>query len=440
MSKPIKVMVCDDSKSILIMMKSILNSLGFVCDTSLSIEGCERMLKKNSYDLLFLDVHFPGENGIEFLKRLSNKTIPIKTIIMTSSATVDQAVEAMKIGAVDYLSKPITANHVKAIIENFCLKPSSDQDYIYESGSLRMKEVEDQISKVAGSKVAICLTGETGVGKEVFAKKIHQLSKFSQGPFVAVNCPAIPRNLFESELFGHKKGAFTGADSDRKGKMELANQGTLFFDEVADLNLQAQAKLLRVLQEMYIEPVGSNKSVQLDLRVLCATSQNLKELVADGSFRSDLYYRLCQFEIIIPSLRQRKEDIGRYVQLFAESYCRENEVSKKRFTSEAIEYLEEYSWPGNIRELKNMIYRILILCRTDEVSLKSIPENLMLQQASIREDHQANSLSMPQDLVSNEKALVESALKENKYNISKTAKQLNIGRTTLYRKMKKYGF
>ncbi len=443
MSNIHKILVCDDSETVQVAMKGIVESIGHQCVVTSSVKDCREQLKLVSYDLLFLDVQLPDDNGISLLKEMKRDSYYIKTIVMTSSASIAQAVEAMKIGAYDYLSKPVMPKHVAAIIASIGGQATELSDYLIQSKSKKMQDIESQVRRVSNQNVSVCLTGETGVGKEIYAQRIHHLSERSNGPFIAINCPAIPKNLFEAELFGYKKGAFTGATTDRIGKMESANGGTLFLDEVADLGLDAQAKLLRVLQEKKVEALGSNKQIELNIRVLCATSYNLKEESEQGRFRSDLFYRLAQMEIKIPSLKERIEDLDRLIQLFTTQFCHENKCSLRKFASSAVEYLKDYSWPGNIRELKNIVYRILILVDDEVILRESIPNNLLLS-TDLDSTSMTNTELLDKEaiysLVDGEKKMIEQALKKNQYNISQTAKELNIGRTTLYRKMKKYGF
>ena len=307
-----------------------------------------------------------------------------------------------------------------------------------KSLSQNMIELNNMVAKVSPIDVSIVLQGESGVGKEVFAKRIHMKGPRSNGPWVAVNCPAIPDNLMESELFGHEKGAFTGATSRKIGKFELANGGTLFLDEIADFSLECQAKILRVLQEREIEPLGSLKPIPVDIRLICASSKNLRELVEQDLFREDLFYRLADVELYIPPLRQRTIDIQLLIPFFAKQFSKESKCPSKTFTPAAVDYLKQQAWHGNVRELKSYVRRIMIISESHEIGIKEIEENSQLLHINKNPSNTPQISPEPSNKLVSEKDLIIASLTKMRFNVTKTAKDLGMGRATLYRKLKKY--
>ena len=406
--------------------------------------------------LVLLDVMMPGLNGIETLKQIKAVHPEIPVIMLTSVDKIETAVEVIKLGAYDYLLKPVDEPRLFTCIEkafetrNLIQKVDhlqkkvdrlEGQDEIIGKSNT-LSAVMENVDKVAASNAGVLILGETGTGKELVARAIHRASPFSSGPFVDINCGAIPETLQESELFGYKKGAFTGADESRSGKLELADGGTLFLDEVAEMSMATQVKLLRFLQERSFEAVGDTRKIEVQTRVVAATNKDIASQIKKGLFREDLYYRLAVFPIQMPSLRERKEDIPLLCNHFLNKY--ENEL-KKQVTSisdEALQCLQDYSWPGNIRQLENTIYRAMITTSYDSIDIDCLPEELTGEETTTDEEQldttdlgDTASVTPFHDVV---KQTLEQALKKTEDNIPKAAKILGISRSTFYRMLKKY--
>ncbi len=446
-----RILIVDDDSGHLTMLNTVLNSLGHnvekVTDGGEAIEAAQ----KNPYDLILMDVRMSNIDGIEALKRIKefNPSIPI--IIMTAYSSVDKAVEAMKLGAYDYLTKPLNfeelkiiidraMNHLKLSIENKVLKEkflsgSSFSDII---GSSRVMERVMETAKItAKSDANILITGESGTGKELFAKAIHKTSYRRDNMLVVVNCAALTETLLESELFGHEKGAFTGADKKRDGLFRQADKGSIFLDEIGEMPLSMQVKLLRAIQEKEIQSVGSDKTIKVNVRIIAATNRNLGKEVKKKTFREDLFYRLNVVNIEIPPLRDRTGDVPLLSQKFLKKYTKKNRKTLKGFTPMAMDALTKYQWPGNVRELENAIERAVILSMGQYVSEKDLPINVMKEyrpEASFKTQLSLGGKSL--DEVES-LALVET-LKQTKGNKSEASKILNITRTTLNNKMKRH--
>ncbi len=367
-----KILVVDDEQAIRKTLKEILEYEKHNVD--LAKDGFEAVekAKKNQYDLVLLDIKMPKMDGIEVLEELQKINPELPVVIITGHGTVDTAVEALKKGAYDFLEKPLDLNRLLVAVRNALEK----KDLVKETKRLRRKirktyeligeskaiqQVKEMIDRVAPTDARVLIIGENGTGKEIVARMLHEKSKRAQGPFVEVNCAAIPSELIESELFGHEKGAFTSAYKSRKGKFELANGGTIFLDEIGDMSLAAQAKVLRVLEEQKLSPVGSNKEIKIDVRVIAATNKNLKEEIKKGNFREDLYHRLSVIIIEMPTLNDRLEDIPLLVDYFLKLSAEEYNMPVKSITEDAISELQKIHWTGNIRELKNVVERLVIL-------------------------------------------------------------------------------
>ena len=367
-----KILVVDDEQAIRKTLKEILEYEKHNVD--LAKDGFEAVekAKKNQYDLVLLDIKMPKMDGIEVLEELQKINPELPVVIITGHGTVDTAVEALKKGAYDFLEKPLDLNRLLVAVRNALEK----KDLVKETKRLRRKirktyeligeseairQVKEIIDRVAPTDARVLIIGENGTGKEIVARMLHEKSKRAEGPFVEVNCAAIPSELIESELFGHEKGAFTSAYKSRKGKFELANGGTIFLDEIGDMSLAAQAKVLRVLEEQKLSPVGSNKEVKIDVRVIAATNKNLKEEIKKGNFREDLYHRLSVIIIEMPTLNERVEDIPLLVDYFLKLSAEEYNMPVKSITDDAVKELQKIHWTGNIRELKNVVERLVIL-------------------------------------------------------------------------------
>jgi len=438
----LSVCLIDDDKSQREALKDFLRDIGCSVRTFASGKGCIESIKENNTDVVITDYRMPGLSGIETLERIKEINPEIQVIIVTAYGTIENAVKAMKLGAWDYITKPIEMDELEVklerikerqtlVKENELLKEKMellepDTDIIYRSK--KMEKIINLIARISRRKSSVLVQGETGTGKELVARTIHNLSDRQDESFVAVNCAAIPENLFESELFGHEKGAFTGADSQRKGRFEIANKGTLFLDEVSEIPLNIQVKLLRVLQEKEFQRVGSSETHSTDVRIISATNRDLKEMVDQGNFRADLYYRLNVIPISIPPLRERREDIPVLVEHFIQKHS-DDEKEVKGISSEALDLLLKYEFPGNIRELENIIERAVSLARDN-----TITSELLFLKSDDR-----NSGSGLQDKVANyEKSLIKKALEDNDNNQTKAAKDLGISITTLNYKVKKY--
>jgi DNA-binding NtrC family response regulator len=450
------VLLVEDKESMARMLKETLESEGY--RSIIARDGAEgiRLLKENHVDLVLSDLKLPKKDGIEVLKasKAENPLAPV--IMMTAFGTVETAVRAMKEGAFDFITKPFDTDHLLLLIkraleaqrlraENTLLKEELASKY----GSPRIigksagiLDVARKIRKVAPGKTTVLLLGESGTGKELFARAIHNLSPRNSGPFVPINCAAIPGELLESDLFGHERGAFTGADARKLGKFELAEKGTIFLDEIAEMDLSLQAKLLRVLQEGEIERVGGLGPIGIDVRVVAASNKDIEKAVEEGLFREDLFYRLNGFPILIPPLRERKDDIPLLADFFISKYRVELGAGVRGIAGEAMEILVDYPWKGNVRELENCIERAIILCdgnvitaehlslnlqRTLESSLKDLPVDGTLEDAAKRAARVA------------ETQRILRALKETRGNKSRAAELLSVSYKTLLTKIKDYG-
>lgn len=404
-------------------------------------------------DVIVSDLKMPTMSGLEFLAEVRKQDSQLPFIIMTAFATVKNAVEAMKEGAFDYILKPFepeelkilitkAMEHARLVAENQALK-SLEDDFSFIGESPAMASVRELIASVAASKTTVLITGESGTGKELIAKSIHAMSDRAHRPFVKINCAAIPDNLLESELFGHKKGSFTGAVCDKIGKFELADTGTIFLDEIGDMNLNLQAKLLRVLQEKQFEKVGDNRSITVDIRIVAATNQNLQKHIRDGAFREDLYYRLNVFPIRVPPLRERREDIILLARHFVKKFNHEFKKNVETISDRMTDALVRYDFPGNIRELSNIVEREMILARGSELDLahelfaageeaKPGTDNAQAGERHSQQPPQSGSLEQI------ERQHIVDVLKSTGWHKGKTAEILGIDRSTLYRMMKKY--
>ncbi len=446
-----KILLADDDNSLRKVLLFKLRQKGF---DVIGVEDGQKALdelKRAQYDLLLSDIRMPKLDGIELLEQSRVIQPELKTILLTAHASVPQAVAAVKLGAFDYITKPFEDDVLFIAIEkalrinrledeNKQLKGKlKAQNYIsnFVGISKPFKEMLKLVDKIADTDTTVLISGESGTGKEVIAKSIHYKSHRSDKEFIAVNCAAIPKELIESELFGHVKGAFTGAVRDKKGKFELADGGTLFLDEIGDLNIELQAKLLRAIQERIIEPVGSEHNKAIDIRLLAATNVNLKKKVSEGKFREDLYYRLNVIPIHVPSLTERKDDVPILVKEFVTKFGKESEIT---VSTKLLDSLMHYSWPGNVRELENLIERMVILRKSNELTEKDLPDDFGVDDTPSSKVEESNDKS-PESYLSfhdAEKKLVIDTLNRFAWNRTKTAKFLQIPRHVLIYRMKKY--
>ncbi len=449
-----KILVIDDSPEILTLFTEYLRAEGYEVDTSPDGVGGIEMIEKKSYDLIITDMKMPSVDGMKVLEFVLEHSPDSICIILTGYGTVKNAVEAIKMGAFDYLTKPVKMDEILVTLkraldyrnlkmENLNLKNQLKKKYRFENiigDHERMQKVFEIVEKVADTDSTILILGESGTGKELIAKAIHYNSYRRERPFVPVNCAAIPSELLESELFGHEKGAFTNAIRTRVGRFELANGGTVFLDEIGDMNPLLQSKLLRVLQERQFERVGGVKTIKTDIRVIAATHQDLKMAVQQKKFREDLYYRLNVIPIRIPPLRERKTDIPLLAHHFLDYFNRSKKKRIRAISDEAMESLMGYDWPGNVRELENTIERVVILIDHDLITPQDLPEKFH----SIPQPEPPTLLEIPEEGISLdsavnefEKNLILQALIKTGWVKNKAARLLNLNRTTLIEKIKR---
>ncbi len=444
-----KIIVVDDEKSIRDSIKMILDYEGY---ESLFAENGKKALQvidDEPVDVVLLDIKMPGMDGLEVLDAIRELDADIPVIMISGHGTIETAVEATKKGAYDFLEKPLDRDKVLVTIRNALRQRKLSQDYreIKEKvetdeqilgKSRAIQKIIELIKRVGPTDARILITGENGTGKELVAKALHRYSKRSDMSFVEVNCAAIPNELLESELFGHEKGAFTGAAARRIGKFEYAHKGTLFLDEIGDMSLTAQAKVLRAIEEGKIERLGSNKIVEVDVRVVAATNQDLHKLIEEGKFREDLFHRLNVIPVHIPPLRERSEDIPELAQAFSDAVCRRNGFPNKSFDKETIKMLQTYEWRGNVRELRNIVERLVIMSTGNKIT----PDDLALlapkKKGAI--DSIIDTAGTFQEFKDNaEKEFILHQLEKRGWNVSQTAEDLQIQRSHLYNKIKKYG-
>ncbi len=442
-SRDIRILVVDDEFSVRDSLYNWFKAEGYQADTAENATEALKKLQENSYDIVLLDIKMPGMDGIELQKHIKKIDSNIIVIIITAYATVDTAVEAMKDGAYDYLSKPIdpdkltvlvrnAVNQRRLVAENLQLRQKVDElslqdEIVGESPQIR--KILEMIDDVAKTDATVLIRGESGTGKELIAQAIHVKSNRRYFPIISINCGGLTETLLEDELFGHEKGAFTGAQYKRKGKLEMANGGTVFFDEIGNISIKMQMDLLRVIETKQFTPLGSNKVVHVDFRVIAATNTDLEKEVAEKRFREDFYYRLNVFSIYVPPLRERPQDIPLLAHYFLRRYARSMNKNVSDISPEAMNVLTQYDWPGNIRELRNTIERALVVVgRKNRIEL----EDINLPHFS------KGALARGESLEELEKAHIQRILDQTNWNISRSAEILKIDRVTLYNKIKKY--
>ena len=437
-----RILVLDDEPNIGSSLRLILEREGYQVTIVRSIAEAGNFADRA--DVLLLDVRLPDGSGIDFLRQLRERDCSAPAIMISGHGTIAEAVQATRAGAFDFLEKPLSRDRVllalKNALEQASLRRENERLRELMGSGARMigsspafLRVIEQASMAARSDARILITGESGTGKELLAAHIHRESPFAGGPFVKVNCAAIPSELLESELFGHEKGAFTGAISARKGKFELADSGTIFLDEVGDLHAGSQAKLLRVLQEGEFHRVGGEQTIRVSVRVIAATNRNLNDLVSQQKFREDLYYRLCVVPIRVPSLRERPHDIAAMADYFLEDFCTRNNFHSKHIEDETYEILQQYSWPGNARELRNIIERMAILTTGDRLTTDSVPVEVRLAQEA------APRSNLKDARESAEREHILRALEESSWNVSGAARALGMERTNLHKRIRALG-
>jgi two-component system nitrogen regulation response regulator NtrX len=460
------ILIIDDEPSIRDSLGGALQDEGYrVLQAPNARQGIEVMIKETP-DLVLLDIWMPELDGMGALSEMKSKGLEIPVIIMSGHGNIETAVKATKLGAFDFMEKPVELDRLLVLIRNAL----SARDLIEENHALRkqlsgkrpligestaMKQIQELIRRVAPTNSSVLITGENGTGKEVAAQTLHALSHRFKKPFIEVNCAAIPEELIESELFGHERGAFTGAVQLRRGRFDLADQGTLFLDEIGDMSMKTQAKILRILQEQKFERVGGHDTHSVDVRVIAATNKDLKQEIAKGHFREDLYFRLNVIRIHIPALRDRKEDIQILSEHFLREFSATHQKPKRSLSKEGVQLMERHTWPGNIRELRNLIERLVILQSPEEENTPIGPDELrahlgdgsfveaLTTDASSAESHGIVALSAGRPLkdakADFEREYIIQSLRENSWNVSKTAQALGIERSYLHRRMKSFG-
>ncbi len=440
-----RLLVVDDEENVRASIQGVLTDEGFSVDTVESGEACLKAADRRLYDAIFLDVWLPGKDGLDTLKELKSRNPNHYVIMISGHGSIETAVQATKLGAFDFIEKPLSLDQLMLVLEhalehkrleeeNRNLKEIIRRESIMVGDSVPMRALRQQIAYAAPTEGRILIYGENGTGKELVARLLHLQSNRRLQPFVEVNCAAIPEDLIESELFGNAKGAFTGATESRKGKFELADQGTLFLDEVGDMSLKTQAKVLRVLEEQRFHAVGSNEALEVDVRVIAATNKNLEKRIEEGSFREDLFFRLNVIPFEVPPLRQRVEDISVLIEYFMNYFCDRYGRQQKTITSEALQQLQKYRWPGNVRELKNVVERLVIMLPKEEVSLYDLP--LTILSAGSPSDDDRSSWQLAREEF--EREFILRSLLEHEGNVSRTAVAIGIERSYLHRKLKAY--
>jgi two-component system NtrC family response regulator len=429
-----KVLIIDDEASIRESISNILSDENISSKTAKSLEEAKKILTKEYFPVILLDIWLEDGSGIDFIDTIKEISPNSSIVMITGHGGIELAVQSIKKGAFDFLEKPLSIEKLLNVIEkahkehikNKLTNIEPKDDIIGES--LVIKKLKEEIKKVAKSNANIVIFGENGTGKELVAKNIHQLSYRKDKPFVDINCAAIPDELIESELFGYEKGAFTGALSRKAGKLEIANEGTIFLDEIGDMSLKAQAKLLRAIETKSFHRLGGLQKIDVDVRFICASNKDLKKLIEQGLFREDLYYRLAVITLEVPPLRERGYDIIILAEYFLDKFCQENKTKPKKLTDEAKEILLEYNWPGNVRELKNLMERLSITVEKDVIDAESIG-------IKIKDKEPKDFKSAKQEF---EKQFILKKLAQYNYNIKQTAQAIGIDFTNLYRKIKAY--
>jgi two-component system nitrogen regulation response regulator NtrX len=445
------ILIVDDEAGVRASLGGVLRDEGYAVDAVDSGEACLEQAGRRPYGVILLDVWLPGIDGLVTLERLRDRRIESQVIMISGHASIESAVRATKLGAYDFIEKPLSLQktvlsvrnalrqrHLEA--ENRALRARVDRRYTMIGDSRVMRQLREQIGMAAPTNGRVLISGENGTGKELVARHVHALSARRGGPFVEVNCAALPEELIESELFGHARGAFTGAVADRRGKFETASGGTLFLDEVGDMSLKMQAKVLRALQEQVIEPVGGHTSVQVDVRVLAATNKDLADEIRQGRFREDLFFRLNVIPMFVPPLRDRGDDVLRLAEHFIREFSAEYGRRPKALAPDAVEVVQAYRWPGNVRELRNVIERLIIMVPGDTIAAADLSFlDLAAGRDAAPRREPASLLPLFDARDAWERAYILDALSLLEGNISRTADALGLERSNLYKKMKGLG-
>jgi DNA-binding NtrC family response regulator len=445
-----QLLIVDDEANTLASLSRAFRLAGheaIVCDNAAK---ALELAKTQTFDLILSDVVMPGKDGLSLLEDLKKQGIPSPVVMMSGQAHIEMAVRATRLGAIDFLEKPISTDKLLLTVENTlklqrlenenrALKQKLGKHEIVWTGE-PMRRVMAQLERVAASESRVCILGETGTGKELVARTIHEKSARAGGPFVTLNCAAVPAELIESELFGHEKGSFTGASGRHVGKFEQADQGTIFLDEIGDMPVNMQAKLLRVLEEGEVERIGGDKPIAVNVRVVVATHRDLEARVREEKFRQDLFHRIYVFPLVLPTLRERREDIPALVEHFAAQVCAQNSWKPVPFAPEAMEALQSYSWPGNVRELRNMVERLMLLANDGPVDLPTVESALPRSSGSISSSTIPNGPGpLAERVQAFEREVILAELKRSHNNMSMAAKSLGLERSHLYKKAEQLG-
>jgi two-component system response regulator AtoC len=447
------VLVIDDEPNMRHMLTTVLKKDGYAVTSAANGKEALSILGTRQYDIVLCDIRMPQMDGLGFLKRVADKKIDTTTVVMSAYGTIDTAVEAMRLGAADYISKPFKPDEILLKLkqveeriqlraENHRLRNAVQEAYAFENmlaKSRVMGQIFETIRKITDFKTTVLITGESGTGKELIARAIHYNGIRKKAPMVAVNCGGLPESLLESELFGHVKGAFTDAAGDKVGLFQEAHSGTLFLDEIGDLPLPLQVKLLRVLQDEMVRPLGSTENIKVDVRIIAATAADLADSIKEGTFRDDLFYRINVLRIKVPALRERKEDIPLLVDHFIEKYKRRLSKDIEGIRSDALQVFMDYTWPGNVRQLENVIERTIALTESKAITLKELPEEMLDSSTKAVPPWPSEGLSVKANTMALEKVLIEKALQKTNSNRTQAAKLLEISHPTLLSKMKTYG-
>ena len=443
-----RVLIIDDEEAIRSSLKMIFEYEGYEVLLAANGPAGLKAAEKEDPDLIFVDIKMPQMDGLDVLKRLKAEEGSPPVVILSGHGTVKTAVEATKLGAYDFIEKPPESERILLVARNALglkklrddyrrLRLSFDERYRMEGESGALERVSEAVRRAAPTNATVLISGESGVGKELAARAIHKNSLRKDEAFVQVNCAAIPEELIESELFGHEKGSFTGATEKQIGKFELAHKGTIFLDEVGDMSLRTQAKVLRVLQEGEVERIGSQRTIQVDVRVIAATNKKLEEQIEKGEFREDLFFRLSVIPIRVPPLRERPEDVPVLVEHFMRQFCADNNFRPKTFAPATFDALKRHPWRGNVRELKNAVERLLIMVEGDEIRPEHLTE--VLYQPRDEPSSSAAAATLRDFKESAERAFLVGKLRENGWNISGTAAAIGTPRSNLYKKLEQYG-
>ncbi len=443
-----RILIADDETAITVGLAGMLEEEGYKVETADDGKAALTLLQKQAFNLLLVDLLMPGMTGLELLQKVKESDLSVEVVIITGQGTISNAVEAMKAGAYDFLTKPIDPNRLKSIVS----RAIERQQLVAQNRRLqqtirsmakfeemigrdeKMQRVYDTINAVADTTANVLITGESGTGKELVARAIHNKSERAKEPFIAVNCSAFPRDILENELFGHEKGAFTGAVREKAGCFEMADGGTLFLDEIGEMPPDTQSKLLRVLEDQRFRRLGGTKEIKVDVRLISATNRDIQQALNDGLLRQDLYFRLSVMDIELPPLRERLSDLDILAKEFLNYFNKKNNKNVQGFSSECMELMHNYKWPGNIRELKNMVERAVILCRGDVIELQHLPRHMFFPQ----QESSGDTIELGQPLQDIEREVIFRTLEKTNNNKTKAAQILGISLKTMHNKLNKY--